>query len=184
VPWFLGPPAFAIFASRMKSKKRHHDIGLVLIAGVKILNGILLLGVGIGALSLIHRDLAGLVTYWADVLEVNPENQTLENLVEKAELVRTSHLAWVSAITFVYAALLLAMGIGLFLERRWAEYLTAIVTASFIPVEVYELMRHVRVTTIVVTAINIVTVIYLVWMLIKSSKSRGFTDSADFSHHE
>lgn len=60
----------------MKSNARpyHHDVGLVLIAGVKILNGILLLGVGIGALSLIHRDLAGLVTHWADVLEVNPEN--------------------------------------------------------------------------------------------------------------
>ena len=156
----------------MKSKKRHHDIGLILIAGVKILNGILLLGVGIGALSLIHRDLAGLVTHWADVLEVNPENQTLQNLVDKVELVRTSHLAWVSAITFVYSGLLLAMGIGLFLEKRWAEYLTAIVTASFIPVEVYELVRHIRLTTIIVTAINVITVIYLVWKLIETSKSR------------
>jgi uncharacterized membrane protein (DUF2068 family) len=98
--------------------------------------------------------------------------------VEKAGLVRTSHLAWVSVITFVYAGLLLAMGTGLFLEKRWAEYLTAIVTASFIPVEIYELVRHVRLTTIVVTAINVVTVIYLVWMLIKSSKGRPARPSA------
>jgi uncharacterized membrane protein (DUF2068 family) len=156
----------------MKSKARHHDLGLILIAGVKIFNGVLLLGVGIGALSLINKDLAGLVTHWADVLEVNPENETLQILVEKAGLVRASHLAWFSAITFVYAGLLLAMGIGLFLEKRWAEFLTAIVTASFIPVEIYEVHRHVRLTIIIVLAINVITVIYLVWMLIKTSKSR------------
>lgn len=89
--------------------------------------------------------------------------------MEKAGLVRTSHLAWFSAITFVYAALLLAMGTGLFLEKRWAEYLTAIVTASFIPVEIYELVRHVRVTTIVVLVVNVATVIYLVWKLFRRS---------------
>jgi uncharacterized membrane protein (DUF2068 family) len=70
------------------------------------------------------------------------------------------------------------MGTGLFLEKRWAEYLTAIVTASFIPVEIYELVRHVRLTTIVVTAINVITVIYLVWMLIKSSRGRLAQPSA------
>jgi uncharacterized membrane protein (DUF2068 family) len=155
----------------MKSNARpyHHDVGLVLIAGVKILNGILLLGVGIGALSLIHRDLAGLVTHWADVLEVNPENQILQHLVEKAGLVRTAHLAWVSAITFVYAASLLAMGTGLLLEKRWAEYLTAIVTASFIPFEIYEVVRRVAIPTIVVLVVNVASVIYLVWKLFRHS---------------
>lgn len=143
-----------------------HDIGLVLIAILKFVNGVLLVALGIGALSLIHKDLTALVTHWADVLEISSENQLLQKLVEKAGLVRTNHLAWVSAITFVYATLMFTMGTGLLLEKRWAEYLTAIVTASFIPVEIYELDRHFRATTIIVLAINIASVIYLVWKLI------------------
>jgi uncharacterized membrane protein (DUF2068 family) len=155
----------------MKSptRHRHHDVGLVIIAIIKLVYGVLLLALGIGALSLIHRDLAAIITHWADVLEISSENQLLQQLVENAGLVRTNHLAWVSAITFVYAALSLAMGTGLLLEKRWAEYLTAIVTASFIPFEIYELDRHFRATTLLVLTINVVSVIYLVWKLIQST---------------
>ena len=151
-----------------------HDVGLVLIAILKLVSGLLLVALGIGALSLIHRDLAALVTRWADVLEISSENRLLEKLLENAELVRTNHLAWVSALTFVYAALMFTMGTGLLREKPWAEYLTAIVTASFIPFEIYELVRHVRATTIIVLAINVASVIYLVWKLMHSTaKSRA-----------
>jgi uncharacterized membrane protein (DUF2068 family) len=128
---------------------------------------------GIGALSLIHKDLTALVTHWADVLDISSENQLLQKLLDRAGLVRTAHLAWVSVITFVYAALMFTMGTGLLLEKRWAEYLTAIVTASFIPFEVYELVRHVRVTTIIVLAINIASVIYLVWELMRRTHRKS-----------
>jgi uncharacterized membrane protein (DUF2068 family) len=152
---------------------RRHDVGLVLIAIIKLVNGLLLVALGIGALSLIHKDLTALVTHWADVLEISSENQLLQKLLENAELVRTNHLAWVSAITFVYAAMMFAMGTGLLLERRWAEYLTAIVTASFIPFEIYELVRLVRVTTIIVLAVNVASVIYLVWRLMHPTPNKS-----------
>ena len=128
---------------------------------------------GIGALSLIHKDLTALVTHWADVLDISSENQLLEKLLDNAGLVRTAHLAWGSAITFVYAALMFAMGTGLLWEKRWAEYLTAIVTASFIPFEIYELVRHVRATTIIVLALNIASVIYLAWKLMHPTRKKS-----------
>ena len=159
----------------MKSQARPHrrDVGLILIAILKLVNGLLLVALGIGTLSLIHRDLTAIVNHWADVLEISSENQLLQQLLVKAGLVHTSHLVWVSAITFVYAALMFTMGTGLLRAKRWAEYLTAIVTASFIPFEIYELVRHVRVTTIIVLAINVASVIYLVWKLMQpTSKSR------------
>jgi len=144
-----------------------------LIAILKLVNGVLLVALGIGALSLIHKDLTAVVTHWADVLEISSENELLQKLLEKAGLVRTSHLAWVSVITFAYATLMFTMGTGLLLEKRWAEYLTAIMTASFIPFEIYELIRHVSAPTIIVLTVNIVSVIYLVWELMpRTCKSR------------
>ena len=144
---------------------RHHHIGLVLIAGLKLTYGVLLLALGIGAIWLINKDLTAFVSHWADILEISSENERLQKLLQNVGLIRTNHLAWVSAITFLYSALSFAMGIGLWLEKRWAEFLTTLVTASFIPIEIYELTRHFRVTTIIVLTINVVTVFYLISML-------------------
>jgi uncharacterized membrane protein (DUF2068 family) len=55
--------------------------------------------------------------------------------------------------------------IGLLLRRRLAEYLTVIVTGSFIPLELYELWRHLTLTRLVILVINVAIVRYLVGVL-------------------
>jgi len=67
-----------------------------------------------------------------------------------------------SLSALVYAALLLTEGIGLLLAQRWAEYLTIAATASLIPLELYELVRHPNVTRVTVLVVNLAIVIYLV----------------------
>jgi uncharacterized membrane protein (DUF2068 family) len=52
--------------------------------------------------------------------------------------------------------------VGLLLRRHWAEYLAVVATASFLPLEVYELIRHVRPTQVVVVAANLAIVLYLI----------------------
>ena len=64
---------------------------------------------------------------------------------------------------FVYAALPLTEGTGLLLRQRWAEYFTVIVTGSFIPLELYELAKHVTLTRLAVIAINVL----IVWILVR-----------------
>jgi len=61
-----------------------------------------------------------------------------------------------------YAAVLLTEGIGLLMAQRWAEYLTIVITASLIPLEVYELVRHTNVTRVTVLVVNLAIVIYLI----------------------
>jgi uncharacterized membrane protein (DUF2068 family) len=56
-------------------------------------------------------------------------------------------------------------GTGLVLEKWWAEYLTLIVTASFLPWEVFEIIRHVTWAKIVITILNAAVLIYLVMYL-------------------
>jgi uncharacterized membrane protein (DUF2068 family) len=66
-----------------------------------------------------------------------------------------------SAGTFCYAGLFLTEGTGLLLRKRWAEYFTTITTASLLPLEFYELARHITLAKCAVAAINIAIVIYL-----------------------
>ena len=64
-----------------------------------------------------------------------------------------------------YAALLLAEGIGLWLEVSWAAYVTVVSTSALVPFEVYELIERVTWTRIILLAVNLVIVLYLVKQL-------------------
>lgn len=63
---------------------------------------------------------------------------------------------------FCYAALLPTEGMGLLWRQHWAEYLTILVTASLIPVEVYEAVQLLMATRLVVLGLNGAVVWYLI----------------------
>jgi len=53
--------------------------------------------------------------------------------------------------------------VGLWLEKRWAEYLTVVATASLLSLEVIELTNHVTVFKAFGFVLNIAVVEYLLW---------------------
>lgn len=72
----------------------------------------------------------------------------------------TLHL--VEAFLIGYAVLQLLEGIGLWSLRRWGEYVAVIGTSIFIPIEVYELSKHVTYVKIAAFIINVALVVYLI----------------------
>ena len=135
---------------------------LLAIALFKLTKGVLLIVVGIGALKLLHRDVAETVLRWTNILRVDPDNRIIHSLLARAVSVTPKQLEATSVGTFVYAALLLTEGTGLLLRKRWAEYFTIVSTAGLIPLEVYEIHRHLTAAKIVVLLVNIAIVIYLI----------------------
>ena len=120
------------------------------------------MAVGIGALKLLHRDLADTLTHWVDILRVDPDNRFIHAALTRVLAVSPKQLKVASVGTFVYAALLLTEGTGLLLRKRWAEYFTIITTGGLVPLEVYEISRHITTAKIVVLAVNVAIVVYLV----------------------
>ena len=62
-----------------------------------------------------------------------------------------------------YAALEGVEAIGLWLGRRWAEYLTFIATVVFVPYEIYELTKSVTALKVLTLVINVAIVAYLLF---------------------
>ncbi len=124
--------------------KRSGSATLLLIALFKLFKGFLLLAVAIGALRLLHRDVAESIEHWVRLLRVDPRNHYIHLLLSKLFAVTPNQLKELSAGTFVYSALLLTEGVGLLLRKRWAEYFTVIMTAIPLPFEVYVLVHHAR----------------------------------------
>jgi uncharacterized membrane protein (DUF2068 family) len=155
----------------LRSKQRGAT-GLLLIGLFKLLKALLLIAVGIGAVKLLHKDLAATVIHWVEVLRVDPDNRYIHRLLSKLFAVSPKQLKELSVGTFFYAALLLTEGIGLLLRKHWAEYFTVITTAALIPLEVYELAKHFTTIKVVVLAINGAIVWYLVARLRGGQRAR------------
>jgi len=143
-------------------KSKTHSRGLMLIAVFKLLKGVVLLAVGIGALRLLHKDVAAIADHWINAFRGDPHNRYLHWLLAKLPMVDDRKLKELSVGTFVYSAIFLTEGTGLALGKRWAEYFTIVTTASFLPLELYEIFRHATIAKGVALAVNIAVVLYLV----------------------
>src|SRR5580698_4428295 len=150
--------------SRLKRTRRSQkpaSQGLILIGLFKLVKALLLIMVGIGALRLLHKDIAHTITHWVDVLRVDPDNRFIHGIIARAFDVTPAKLKELSVGTFFYAGLLLTEGTGLLLRKHWAEYFTVIVTGSFIPLEIYELIRRATFAKVTVLLLNVAVVVYL-----------------------
>lgn len=132
------------------------------IAVFKLFKAALFIALAFGVISLVHRDAQEILQHRIDQIGVDPENRNIQKLLEYAGVVSDKKITEFSVGFFIYAALFAIEGIGLLMMKRWAEWFTAIVTASFIPWEVYGFSQHVDALKAIVILVNIATVIYLI----------------------
>jgi uncharacterized membrane protein (DUF2068 family) len=159
----------------MGSQKRH-DVGFIIIAIFKLVKGALLLAFGLGALSLIHRDAAEVIHHWAHMFQVDTDSKFVQYWLVEVGLVRQRDLALIVTTSLLYSALLTTEGVGLLMEKVWAEYLTSVITASFIPIEIYALHRHATIARASLLLFNVLVVAYLMFRL--GQRKRPVTSSA------
>ncbi|SFJ00209.1 DUF2127 domain-containing protein [Amycolatopsis sacchari] len=76
---------------------------------------------------------------------------------------RSSTLWLVGAVILAYGLLEGVEAIGLWLARRWAEYLTFVATAVLLVPECYELAHRVTVLKVLTLVINLAVVVYLLF---------------------
>jgi uncharacterized membrane protein (DUF2068 family) len=155
-----------------------HSRWLVVIGVLKLFKAVLFILLGVGAVHLLHKDLVDEVTHFILALRFDPENHFINLILEKVALISPHRLREISIAIFLYATLDIIEGTGLALEKTWAEYLTLILTACFLPWEVFEIIRHVTWLKIVLFVLNILVVIYLIFhvqgrMRAKARRSRA-----------
>jgi uncharacterized membrane protein (DUF2068 family) len=140
-----------------------HNRWLVLIGALKLLKALLFILAGLGALRLLHKDLVDMLTRFIVALHFDTDSHLVNLILEKVALISPHRLRELSVFIFCYAAMDIIEGTGLVLEKPWAEYLTLIVTACFLPWEIFEIMRHVTWLKVVILVLNVAVVIFLVF---------------------
>ena len=72
-------------------------------------------------------------------------------------------LRFLGFVLLAFAALEASEMVGLWLNKRWAEYLTFIATTALVPFEIYELTNSVSAFKLIALIINLAVVIYLLF---------------------
>ena len=83
--------------------------------------------------------------------------------IEHIFTLKSSTLYAVAAAAAVYAVLEGVEAVGLWYQKRWAEYLTFVATVAFIPYEIYELTRTISPFKIVALCVNVAIAVYLLY---------------------
>lgn len=145
--------------------------GLRIIAIGKLAKVIALVTIGVLTLSM-RSDPSSELKHWGDVLRLDPGNHYLHHAIEAVSGVSPHRLHELSLGTFVYAALFATEGLGLWFQKTWAEYLTIVITLSFIPLEVYEIVHHASASKVVMLVLNAAALAYLVVRVLRERRER------------
>ena len=133
------------------------------IAVYKLLKVLLLLAIAYGELRLSDASLSAKLLVWASARPNGLEHDTVTRLLQWFSGLSESRIHALRIVTLSYAAVFTVEGVGLWMQKRWAEWLTTIVTASLIPLEIWELVYRPTVGKALVLVANLVIVAYLVW---------------------
>jgi len=130
--------------------------------------GALVLLAGFGALSLIHRDAQHIAESLVAHLHLDPAKQYPRIFVDAAAHVTDARLWGLAALAAAYGLMRFVEAHGLWRERRWAEWFSAISGGIYIPFELYALSQRVAWPSVGALLVNLIVVGLMVQALIRS----------------
>ena len=136
---------------------------LRIIAIYKLVKVLLLLALAYGEVRLHDASLAAKLLTWASARPLGLERQVVTQLLTWFSGISVSGIHTLRLVTLCYAAVFAIEGIGLWMRKRWAEWMTTIITASLIPFELWELFYRPNVGKLLVLLANTAIVVILVW---------------------
>jgi uncharacterized membrane protein (DUF2068 family) len=134
---------------------------LRVVAVYKFAQTMVLVALGLATMRLVRPEVAAAFEQWVLGLPGGYVRHVSERFLDWVTGPESNRAVLLGVALFAYAALFLIEAIGLWMQKRWAEWLTVIATATLIPPEIYECFAHPSVMLFVLLAVNVC----VVWLL-------------------
>lgn len=115
---------------------------LYFIVAIKLIKGTALLLLALGVFTLANKDLPELFAQFLRWVHLDPERSFFTSIAAWLDTVTPANMRAVALGTLLYGLFLLVGGSGLAFRAKWAIWLAIGESAFFIPIEVFELVRH------------------------------------------
>ena len=115
---------------------------LYFIVAIKLIKGGALLLLALGVLSLANKDLSDVFDQFLRWVHLDPERSFFQGIGDWLDTITPTNVRWVASGTFLCGCYLIMLGLGLAFRAKWAIWLAIGESAFFIPIEIFELVRH------------------------------------------
>ena len=115
---------------------------LYFIIGVKALKGIVAAGLAIFAHAMTDNNLPEDFRRLLEFFHIDPEKKFFLDIANQLSEVTAANLNWLAIGSAIYAAFMFLQAVGLVFRVGWIVWLVIGESAFFIPIEIYELVRH------------------------------------------
>jgi uncharacterized membrane protein (DUF2068 family) len=134
---------------------------LYAIIAIKLLKGLLLLGLALAVYTLAGQNLDARLDDLLRMLHLDPDQSFFMHLGERLLKVTPDNVRLIAIGTSLYSLFSFAEATGLMFRLRWAGWIVISESLFFIPIEIYELIKGFSIGVTIVLVINIVIVEYL-----------------------
>jgi len=131
----------AVLAPQPKPKRAPT---LYFIVAIKLIKGGALMLLALGVLSLANKDLSDTFDQFLRWIHLDPERSFFQGIGDWLDTITPTNVRVVASGTFLCGLFLTVLGLGLAFRAKWAIWLAIGESAFFIPIEIFELVRHRR----------------------------------------
>ena len=150
---------------KQETRKEVLKEGLRTVAVFEAFKGLLAVLAAGGLFYYIPRDLRYVVVELVGRLHLNAGKSYPNVFLRVVEDASNTQLWLIAALVVVYAAVRLTEAYGLWSGRKWAEWLAAVSGGIYIPLEIYEISRHVTWVRIAALILNVAIVAFMIFAL-------------------
>jgi len=144
------------------------------VAVLELSKGLLVLLVGAGFVSLSRRgfDFETVARNLLGVLHLH-RGHLCEVFLKAAGRLGDTNLVEVAIFAGLYSAMRFVESYGLWRQRVWAEWVALVSGASYLPLEVYGLIRHANGLKWTILLLNVAIVLYMVYLRVQDKPARN-----------
>ena len=160
-----------------KAAEHHRRLAaLRAVASLELTKGLVVLLLGFGAVSLVHKDAWDVAEAVLRFLHVNPDHHHYAQVfLNLADNITDAKLWAMAAGAAAYSIIRFVEAYGLWRERTWAEWFALISGALYVPFEAYELVRRTTPIHVAVLLINLGIVFYMLYLRLSARKESETT---------
>ena len=156
--------------NRRKNRKPSRNGGLQTVAIFEGTKGVLVLATGFGLLLYIHSDIHDAAAQLIRHFHLNPASHYPRIFLDLMDHVDSTELWSMATAAMLYSGARIVEAVGLWQQRRWAEWFGVLTGGLYIPVEIYEVTLGVTWPKVTVLLVNCVVVVYLILAMSRSGK--------------
>lgn len=135
------------------------------IAVFRFAKAAVLIVAGASILHMVHKDVGLAAEKLVERFHLNPGNHHLLAAIARVSKLSPGHIREIGVVAFFYAGLFIVEGTGLWMLKRWGEWVTVVITSSLLPFEIISLWQHVTIEKLAILLANLAIVVYLIYLM-------------------